>query len=83
MILSDPETLDTIHTLLSFYVPNCLDRQNVFDKLTAVGMQLLAPTNPKRCPQCGLEMFCRECDEISITSDVEVTVRINGVKVNV
>jgi len=83
MILSEAETLDTIHRLLSLYVPDCMDRHNVFDKLAQVGMQLLAPASPKKCPKCGLEMFCRECDDISVTSDVEVTVRVNGVEINV
>lgn len=79
MILNNEETLDTIHRLLLLYVPNCFDRQNVFDKLAEVGKALLAPTPTKReCPTCGNEMVCLDCANITIHSDVETTVQVNG-----
>lgn len=58
MILGIDETLDTIHRLLSLYVPNCLDRQNVFDKLDQCGQELLNSASNHKCPKCGRDLIC-------------------------
>ena len=85
MILGADETLDTIHRLLTLYVPDSLDRQNVFDKLDQVGKKLLAPDEPKKCSKCGGELICPECDSdsISVFSEVSTSVRIRGKEIYV
>lgn len=79
MVLKDEEGLDLIQRPLITYVPNSMDRINALEKLDRAGTRLFTP--PSKCPQCGKEMVCLECEDVDIDigpAEPEVTVRLGN-----
>ena len=80
MLISDDEARNLIETLITKYVPAGLDKINVLEKLADIGKALFIVPS-KRCPKCGLQMFCRQCSRIDILYDVDVHVRVDDVEI--
>lgn len=67
------EDIDRIYLLLSLHVPESWERRLAFEALEQ-DRRSLAVIPALKCPKCGSERICPECDEV----DVDVRVSING-----
>lgn len=70
--MNDEQILDLIINLFALYVPDSLDKRLVLERLNK---NLWIPPAGK-CLKCGKALICLECENFTVNTDVDVTLRI-------